>query len=99
MEDGSQLGDSSSLHSGQRIPKGKRYHGSPARETTANYCTVEPMRCTALRRGMYALVMLILAFATLPFPVLVVYSWFPDVYQYFGGPDFPYDAPRQAPCC
>jgi hypothetical protein len=57
------------------------------------------MRCTALRRGMYALVMLILAFATLPFPVLVVYSWFPDVYQYFGGPDFPYDAPRQAPCC
>jgi non-ribosomal peptide synthetase-like protein len=96
MEDGSQLGDSSSLHSGQRIPKGKRYHGSPARETTANYCTVEPMHCTALRRGMYALVMLILAFATLPFPVLVVYSWFPDIYQYFGGPDFPYDAPRPA---
>ena len=40
--DGAQLGHSSSLHQGQAIPAGKRYHGSPARETTDNYLSVEP---------------------------------------------------------
>ncbi len=38
MEDDTQLGHASSLHNGQRIPKGKHYHGCPAQETTANYC-------------------------------------------------------------
>jgi non-ribosomal peptide synthetase-like protein len=84
MEDGSQLGDSSSLHSGQRIPKGKRYHGSPARETTANYCTVEPRHCSAFRRGTYSLVLLVLGFSLLPIPVLVTYTWLPVFYDYLG---------------
>ena len=47
MEDDTQLGHASSLHNGQRIPKGKHYHGCPAQETTANYCPVEPMRVHA----------------------------------------------------
>ncbi len=53
MEDGTQLGHASSLQSGQRVPHGKHYHGSPAQETTADYCTVESKACTPLRR--YAL--------------------------------------------
>ena len=47
MEDDTQLGHASSLQSGQRVPDGKHYHGSPAHETTANYCPIEPQ--TALR--------------------------------------------------
>ena len=34
MGDNTQLGHASSLQSGQRVPDGKRYHGSPAVETT-----------------------------------------------------------------
>jgi non-ribosomal peptide synthetase-like protein len=96
MEDDTQLGDSSSLHSGQRIPKGKHYHGSPARETTANYCTIEPRRCGGLRRGTYSVLLLIASFAVLPIPLLLAYAAFPAFYQYLGGPEFNYDAPGQA---
>ena len=35
MEDDTQLGHASSLHDGQRVPRGKHYHGSPAQETSA----------------------------------------------------------------
>ena len=37
MGDDTQLGNSSSLQSGQAVPAGKRYHGSPAIETDTNY--------------------------------------------------------------
>ncbi|TIV63434.1 MAG: peptide synthetase, partial [Mesorhizobium sp.] len=40
MGDGAQLGHASSLHRGQVIPAGERWHGSPAIPTEANYCTV-----------------------------------------------------------
>jgi non-ribosomal peptide synthetase-like protein len=84
MEDDTQLGHSSSLHEGQRVPRGKHYHGTPARETTANYCPVEPRACTALRRFTYALVLLIAVFALMPLPVLVAYAWIPALEQYVG---------------
>ena len=41
MGDDTQLGHASSLQSGQRVPDGKRYHGSPAIETTSDYCPIE----------------------------------------------------------
>jgi hypothetical protein len=41
MGDDTQLGHASSLQSGQHVPDGKRYHGSPAVETTSNYCPIE----------------------------------------------------------
>ncbi len=47
MGDDTQLGHASSLQSGQRVPDGKRYHGSPAVETTSDYCPIE--RRTAAR--------------------------------------------------
>src|SRR5262249_7035658 len=96
MEDNTQLGNSSSLHEGQRLAKGKRYHGSPAEETEADYCAIARRRCGSLRRGIYSLVMLVLAFVSIPAPVLVVYSWWPELYQYFVGAAFPYDAPWDA---
>ena len=47
MGDNTQLGHASSLQSGQRVPDGKRYHGSPAVETTSDYCPIESMEMAA----------------------------------------------------
>ena len=54
MGDGAQLGHASSLHSGQSVPAGERWHGSPARRTDTNYLRVAPARCGRLRRATYA---------------------------------------------
>ena len=40
MGDGAQLGHASALHSGQAIPGGQRWHGSPAQRTEVNYLRV-----------------------------------------------------------
>ena len=53
MEDGSQLGHASSLQSGQCVPAGKMFHGSPSHETTTNFDRVEPRSCTTLRKFVY----------------------------------------------
>jgi non-ribosomal peptide synthetase-like protein len=50
MGDGAQLGHSSSLHPGQTVPAGERWHGVPGEPTTTNYRVVEPARSGALRR-------------------------------------------------
>ncbi|UEM24898.1 amino acid adenylation domain-containing protein (plasmid) [Skermanella mucosa] len=71
--DGAQLGHSSSLHRGQAIPPGKRYHGSPAQETQDDYATVEPRRCGTLRRWAFSVAQVVSLFAvTLPLPVMVL---------------------------
>ncbi len=93
MEDDTQLGHASSLHNGQRIPKGKHYHGCPAQETTANYCPVEPMECTQQRRWIYASVLLAAAFLLMPIPAVAVYAWFPDFYRQIGAAQFSHAAP------
>lgn len=54
MGDGAQLGHTSSLHSGQSVPAGERWHGSPARRTDTNYVRIPPARCGKLRRATYA---------------------------------------------
>ncbi len=88
MEDDTQLGHASSLHSGQRIPRGKHYHGCPAQETTANYCPVEPRECTEQRRWIYASVLLAAAFLSMPIPAVAVLAWFPDFYRQIGAAQF-----------
>jgi non-ribosomal peptide synthetase-like protein len=65
MGDGTQLGRASSLHAGQAVPDGERWHGSPAQRTEADYQAVEPTNCGALRRVGYAVMQLL--------NVLVVY--------------------------
>ena len=59
MGDGAQLGHSSSLHSGQSVPAGAHWHGSPAEPTTVDYCTVRSTRLSFLRRFLLPLLQLL----------------------------------------
>jgi non-ribosomal peptide synthetase-like protein len=71
MGDNTQLGHASSLQSGQRVPDGKHYHGSPAVETSSDYCRIEGKNGSALRGVIY--VSLILATLLLiAVPVVVI---------------------------
>jgi non-ribosomal peptide synthetase-like protein len=76
MGDNTQLGHASSLLSGQRVPDGKRYHGSPAQETTSDYCPIENAPCSALRRGLVDAIQLLgLLAVAIPVPILLLASW------------------------
>src|SRR5206468_109900 len=67
MGDGAQLGHASALHSGQAVPAGERWHGSPAQRTDVNYVRVAPARCGTLRRAAYsALTLLAILFVYVP---------------------------------
>ncbi|MHB9855939.1 Pls/PosA family non-ribosomal peptide synthetase [Streptomyces krungchingensis] len=55
MGDDSQLGHASSLHSGQSIPAGQSWHGTPAQPTTTDFRAVEPAACSTRRRVLYSL--------------------------------------------
>ncbi|GII64062.1 peptide synthetase [Sphaerisporangium krabiense] len=59
MEDGAQLGHSSSLHEGQTVPAGERWHGSPAQPGGAGHPAVAPARCGAARRFRFGLLQLL----------------------------------------
>ena len=58
MGDVSQLGHASSLHSGQRVRAGERWHGSPAQRTNLNYLRVSARRCGTFRRFRFSAVTL-----------------------------------------
>jgi non-ribosomal peptide synthetase-like protein len=74
MGDGAQLGHASALHSGQAVPAGERWHGSPAQRTDVNYVRVPSARCGTLRRAGYsAAVLLMVLLLDLPLvPVGIV---------------------------
>ncbi|WP_327321358.1 phosphopantetheine-binding protein [Streptomyces sp. NBC_01210] len=55
MGDDTQLGHASSLHSGQAVPAGESWHGTPAQPTTTDFRAVEPSACGPLRRALYSL--------------------------------------------
>lgn len=57
--DGGQLGHASALHSGQAVPAGERWHGSPAQRTEVDYARVAPAHCGKLRRAGYAAAILL----------------------------------------
>ncbi|MDC7784835.1 amino acid adenylation domain-containing protein [Rhodoplanes sp. TEM] len=76
MGNDTQLGHASSLQSGQRVPDGRRFHGSPAVETTADYVRVEAVPSTALRRGLSEVVQLAGLFAlVIPAPIVALALW------------------------
>ena len=62
MGDVSQLGHTSSLHSGQRVRIGERWHGSPAQRTNVNYLRVSARRCGGFRRFRFSAVTLFCVF-------------------------------------
>lgn len=53
MGDGAQLGHTSALHSGQSIPAGEHWLGSPAQPGTTDYIRVAPCHCSPRRRVVY----------------------------------------------
>src|SRR3989454_8594518 len=68
MGDGAQLGHASALHSGQAVPAGQRWHGSPAVRTDTDFVRVAPARCGRLRRtvsGVFTLIAILLVLAPL----------------------------------
>jgi non-ribosomal peptide synthetase-like protein len=62
MGDGAQLGHASALHSGQAVPAGERWHGSPAQRTDVNYLRVAPAHCGTLRRAGFCALTLLFVF-------------------------------------
>ncbi len=67
MGDGAQLGHASALHSGQAVPAGERWHGSPAQRTDVNYMRVPPARVSSLRRAIAGtLTLLVILFIYVP---------------------------------
>jgi non-ribosomal peptide synthetase-like protein len=61
MGDGTQLGHASSLHAGQTVPDGERWHGTPGQRTlTDNFLTVLPAGCGTPRRVSYAVLQLLI---------------------------------------
>jgi len=59
LGDGAQLAHSSALLSGQAVPAGERWHGSPAQPSDVNYLRVPRAPCGTLRRARYATQMLL----------------------------------------
>ncbi len=91
MGNDTQLGHASSLQSGQRVPDGKHYHGSPAQETTADYCLVEAKRCSSLRRWLYPAIPLTAGLAIFaPAAIMILNYWYPFVVRYIGGTELDY---------
>jgi non-ribosomal peptide synthetase-like protein len=62
MGDGAQLGHGSSLHSGQAVTAGERWHGSPAQRTDVNYLRVPSAPCGTLRRASFCAFTLLFVF-------------------------------------
>ena len=64
MGNDTQLGHASSLQSGQRVPDGKRYHGSPAQETHGRLLPGRAQRpARSLRRWLYPGIQLVAGLA------------------------------------
>ena len=59
MGDGSQMGHRSTLYSGQSVPEGEHWHGSPGRRTDVDYSRVERTPYRPLRRALFATTQLI----------------------------------------
>lgn len=65
LGDRAQLGHMSSLACGQRVAAGQHVHGSPAVETSSDYCQIEPKTCTSLRRYLYTLALVAISITVL----------------------------------
>lgn len=80
MGDNTQLGHASSLQGGQRVPDGKRYHGSPAVETFSDYCPIKDKNDTTLRGAIYvSLILSTMFMIAVPMVMILIYhAW--DLY-------------------
>ncbi|MFJ4521344.1 Pls/PosA family non-ribosomal peptide synthetase [Streptomyces sp. NPDC088810] len=80
LGDGAQLGHASALHSGQAVPDGEHWHGSPAEPTEVDYLRVAPARCGTVRRACFGgLTLLQTLFLYLPLALGGVYMVFTGI--------------------
>nr|WP_307623996.1 Pls/PosA family non-ribosomal peptide synthetase [Streptomyces sp. V3I7] len=80
MGDGAQLGHSSALYRGQRVPAGEHWHGCPAEPTQVDYVRVAPASCGGARRTWFALgTLLQLLLLYVPLGVGGMYMLFTEV--------------------
>ena len=94
MGDGAQLGHASSLQSGQRVPDGRHYHGSPAVETKSDYCPIEGRECSSLRRVLYSAFELATLFAVMvPVPIVAINAWYRTSTGFAGAPVHHFEGP------
>ncbi|MBO0789621.1 MAG: hypothetical protein J2P36_01550 [Ktedonobacteraceae bacterium] len=88
MGDGAQLGHTSALQSGESVPDGQRWHGSPAQRTQMDYVRVAPASCGTLRRVVFGLsILLVMFFVAMPLTIGVFYTLFnmvPDLARFLG---------------
>jgi non-ribosomal peptide synthetase-like protein len=75
MGNNTQLGHASSLQTGQRVPDGKRYHGSPAVETFSDYCTIEGKNHTTIRGALYVSLILA-AILLIAVPAVIIFLYY-----------------------
>jgi non-ribosomal peptide synthetase-like protein len=90
MGDGAQLGHTSALQSGEAVPDGEHWHGSPAQRTQLDYLRVVPANCGTLRRVGFGLsTLLVVFFVYLPLVIGCFYMLFTMVPALAGllGPD------------
>jgi non-ribosomal peptide synthetase-like protein len=59
MGDGTQLGHTSALQAGEKVPDGEHWHGSPAQRTDVNYVSLDAASCGTLRRAAFGLATLL----------------------------------------
>jgi non-ribosomal peptide synthetase-like protein len=80
MGDGAQLGHTSTLQSGDAVPDGQRWHGSPAQRTEVDYLRVAPADCGTLRRASFGFAALLqVLFLELPLAIGGVYLLLTEV--------------------
>jgi len=76
MQENSELAHASSLHSGQCLTAGGRYHGSPAQATPNRYRQLENGRVGSLRMILFSVVQLLPGFLLYaPFPFLIAHYY------------------------
>ncbi|MEV0009055.1 Pls/PosA family non-ribosomal peptide synthetase [Streptomyces sp. NPDC047973] len=61
LGDGARLAHASALHSGQTVPAGAHWHGSPAEPAGSEYPVVAPAVCGPVRRSLHGVVQLLSA--------------------------------------
>ena len=84
--DQAQLGHTSALHSGQVIPAGQRWHGSPAQPGAVDYLAVAPARCGGLLKARYCVLRLAIVFLVyLPLTEASVYLLLNAAQRFFPG--------------
>ncbi|MEP4329087.1 MAG: Pls/PosA family non-ribosomal peptide synthetase, partial [Anderseniella sp.] len=92
IEDGGQLAHSSTLQTGQEIPAEKRYHGTPAEETSTDFNTVGAMRCSSLRRWVYGGLVATANLLLTPIPIVFLFYSYSILHSYSGAQDLNYDS-------